>query len=265
MMDSAARLLEMLIDAVCANATKLQLDGSYYNEIGQLVNQENFDASSAEDLLANAFTPARARLLDFGCGAMGHRGFIESIGYTWHGVDYLAGVSSLVRETVAQNAGEVSFYDGITLPYADAQFDMVWAMLVLQHVQHIDKTFAELARVLKPGGKLIGQVSYLEQVQDYGTFNYTPIGLKIAASRNGLALTKIYPKHDAFSFLTRRLAITLGASDDTPFDEMLDPDGYFHGKIIETGTRLGLGVAEINLLRLQFCTHFVFAIEKPPG
>ena len=262
-MDAAARLLEMLIDAICTNATTLQLDGSYYSEIGQLVNQDDFTAPSAEELLANAFAPERARLLDFGCGAMAHRGFIESIGYIWHGVDYLEGVSSLVRETVAQKSGEISFYDGITLPYADGSFDMIWAMLVLQHVQHIDKTFSELSRVLTPGGKLIGQVSYLEQVQDYGTFNYTPIGLKIAAARNGLALTKIFPKHDAFSFLARRLSITLGASDDTPFNTMLDPDGYFHRKIIETGTRMGLTAAEINLLRLQFCTHFVFEIEKP--
>jgi SAM-dependent methyltransferase len=257
------KMLEDLLTAVCDQASNLQLDGSFEAEIGPLVPQDTTDAKSAEQLLAEAFDPARARLLDFGCGMMHHRPFIESLGYQWRGVDYLDAVSLTVRESVASKDQDISFYNGLTLPFEDASFDAVYSMLVFQHIQNIDVTFSELSRVLTPGGRIIGQVSYLEQMQDFMTFNFTPYGMKMACQRNGLDLRQVFPKHDAFAFLTRRLLITLGSSDDTPFNGMLDPTGFFHQRIIETGKRLGLPIRYINLVRLMFCTHFTFEIVKP--
>jgi SAM-dependent methyltransferase len=256
-------MLEGLLCAICDQATSLQLDGSFDTEIGDLVPQDSLDAKSAEQLLAEAFSPDRRRLLDFGCGMMHHRPFIERLGFHWHGVDYLDSVSLTVRDQVSTMAGDVQFYDGLTLPYTNATFDIVYAMLVFQHLHHPDITFAEIARVLRPGGRLIGQVAYLEQMQDFGTFNFTPYGLKVACRSNGLILELVYPKHDAFSFLCRRLLITLGSSDQTPFDAMLDPTGYFHRRIEQCGIAMGMSLRHINLVRLMFCTHFVFQIVKP--
>lgn len=256
--------LERLIGAITARATTLAMDGSFYHEVGPAVSGDSLQAASAEDLLAAAFRPG-ARLLDFGCGAMHSRPFIEALGYAWQGVDYLDSVSTTVRDDVARLGDAVRFYDGRVLPFADGEFDVVWAMVVLHHVQHIDLSFGEIARVLRPGGKLIGQVAYLEQMQDYGTFNFTPYGMKVAAREAGLRLTRVEPKHDAFVFLLRRLLITLTASDDTPFNGMMGPEGFVHRTLIETGQRLGLDIRTINLLRLLFCTHFVFEIEKIAG
>ncbi len=256
--------LERLIGAIAARATTLAMDGSFYHEVGPAVNGDSLEAASAEDLLAAAFQPG-ARLLDFGCGSMHSRPFIESLGYAWQGVDHLDSVSGTVRDEVARLGDAVRFYDGRVLPFADGEFDVVWAMVVLHHVQHIDLSFGEIARVLRPGGKLIGQVAYLEQMQDYGTFNFTPYGLKVAAQEAGLRLTRVEPKHDAFVFLLRRLLITLTASDDTPFNAMMGPGGFVHRSLIETGHRLGLDIRTINLLRILFCTHVVFEIEKIPG
>ena len=39
------------------------------------------------------------------------------------------------------------------LPFADNYFDIVWSWYVLEHVQDIDTSFAEIYRVLKPGGR----------------------------------------------------------------------------------------------------------------
>ena len=262
--DSSLRLmLEELLARICDGASHLQLDGSFVREIGHLVNQSGVESESAEELLVAAFAPERADLLDFGCGAMHHRAFIESVGFRWRGVEYLDAVSPTAIDRVASLGSEISFYNGRHLPFSSAEFDVVYAMLVFQHVQHVDLTFSEVSRVLKPGGRVIGQISYLEQIQDYGTFNFTPYGLKVASERNGLQLTRIVPKHDVFSFLTRRLLITLGSSDDTPFNGMLNPTGYFHQKVIEAGERLGSSFAEINLVRLMFCTHYVFELARP--
>lgn len=38
------------------------------------------------------------------------------------------------------------------LPYADATFDLVFNNSALEHIENIDSTLAEIARVLKPGG-----------------------------------------------------------------------------------------------------------------
>mgnify|MGYP001383149087 CR=1 FL=1 len=42
-----------------------------------------------------------------------------------------------------------------TLPFADNSFDVVFCMGVIQHTPDPFKTFSELLRVLKPGGKLV--------------------------------------------------------------------------------------------------------------
>ena len=255
-------LFERLIRSITDHATAWHLDGSLVHEIGDVVDATSFEAKSAEQLLVEAYDPSRRDLLDYGCGAAHHRAFIEGVGYRWTGADVLESVSTLVRDVVAARVGEIALYDGHTLPFDDASFDVVYSMLVFQHVRHIDQAFSEVARVLRPGGIVIGQISAMEQMQDYGTFNFTPFGLKVAAAGAALRLDRIYPKHDVFSFLARRLMITLGAPDDNELSVHLDPDGFAHRAMIEAGTRLDRSHRDINLLRLTFSMQYVFKLRK---
>ncbi len=258
-----AALFEIIIDEIIGQASACNLDGSFVTEIGDIVDHDTTDAKSAEVLLSEAFASDRNRLLDFGCGAAHHKPFIESLGYHWSGVDTIGSVSPTAVAEVLAKGDMIKLYDGNIIPYPDEQFDVVWSMLVFQHIHRIDVVFSELARVLKRGGKIIGQISSLEQIQDYGTFNFTTYGLKVASETAGLRLKLVYPKHDVFSFLLRRLMITLGAEDDNEMSQFLDPDGYVHEKLIEFGLQRGLSTRDVNLLRIKFCTHFVFEIEKP--
>ncbi|MBO0841427.1 MAG: class I SAM-dependent methyltransferase, partial [Sciscionella sp.] len=41
------------------------------------------------------------------------------------------------------------------LPYADASFDLVVGHAVLDHIPDLDQAFAEIMRVLKPGGRFV--------------------------------------------------------------------------------------------------------------
>ena len=255
-------LFERLIRSITDQATACHLDGSFVHEIGDVVDATSLEAKSAERLLVEAYDPSRRDLLDYGCGAAHHRAFIEGAGYRWTGADVLESVSTLVRDKVAARGGEIALYDGSTLPFVDASFDVVYSMLVFQHVRRIDRAFSEVARVLRPGGLVIGQVSAMEQMQDYGTFNFTPFGMKVAAADAGLRLEEVHPKHDVFSFLARRLMITLGAADDNELSVHLDPDGFAHRAMIEAGTRLGRSLRDINLLRLKFSMQYVFKLRK---
>jgi demethylmenaquinone methyltransferase/2-methoxy-6-polyprenyl-1,4-benzoquinol methylase len=45
--------------------------------------------------------------------------------------------------------------DGEALPFADATFDLVSVAFGLRNMTHKDKALAEMARVLKPGGRLL--------------------------------------------------------------------------------------------------------------
>jgi SAM-dependent methyltransferase len=53
--------------------------------------------------------------------------------------------------------------DAERLPFADASFDLVLGHAVLHHIPHLERAFAELARVLAPGGTLAfaGEPSWL--------------------------------------------------------------------------------------------------------
>ncbi len=49
-------------------------------------------------------------------------------------------------------------YPGRSLPWPDASFDVVFSYYSLQHVRWPDVTVREIARVLKPGGRLVCRV-----------------------------------------------------------------------------------------------------------
>ena len=69
--------------------------------------------------------------------------------------------------------------DAEALPFADAQFDRVSVAFGLRNMTHKDKALAEMARVLRPGGRLLvlefSQVAApLRRAYDWYSFNILP-------------------------------------------------------------------------------------------
>lgn len=56
--------------------------------------------------------------------------------------------------------------DATELPYPDDQFDAVVAMWMLYHVPDLDRTLAEVRRVLNPGGVLVAVTNGREHTLD---------------------------------------------------------------------------------------------------
>lgn len=52
------------------------------------------------------------------------------------------------------------------LPFPDATFDCVVAAWMLYHVPDVDRALGELARVLRPGGRLVAVTNYLDHLQE---------------------------------------------------------------------------------------------------
>jgi SAM-dependent methyltransferase len=91
------------------------------------------------------------RLLDVGCGAGRHAFEAARRGAVTVALDREA---ADCKDTAAQLDGSTVNGDGLALPFADRSFDRVIAAEVLEHVPDDRAVMAELARVLRPGGRL---------------------------------------------------------------------------------------------------------------
>jgi ubiquinone/menaquinone biosynthesis C-methylase UbiE len=67
-------------------------------------------------------------------------------------------IRSQVVEAKARDDGQRAFYarsEAAALPFADGSFDGALACLVFEHIDQVDDAIAEVARVLRPGGRFV--------------------------------------------------------------------------------------------------------------
>jgi SAM-dependent methyltransferase len=103
--------------------------------------------------------PPRSRILELGCG-LGWlwRQNMARIPAGWDVTlsDFAQGMLDEARQALRDGPHPSSFavVDAQAIPYPDSQFDAVIANHMLYHVPDCPKAFAEIRRVLKPGGRL---------------------------------------------------------------------------------------------------------------
>jgi 2-polyprenyl-6-hydroxyphenyl methylase / 3-demethylubiquinone-9 3-methyltransferase len=93
-------------------------------------------------------------VLDLGCAGGFMAEALVDRGATVTGIDPAQGAIAAARAH-ADQSGRVIAYDvgvGEALPYAEAAFDAVVCVDVLEHVKDLPRVLAEVARVLRPGG-----------------------------------------------------------------------------------------------------------------
>jgi tocopherol O-methyltransferase len=109
------------------------------------------------ELVDFAGIPAGARVLDVGCGIGGPAMHLAGpLGCTVEGVTLSAAQAARANEKAAElGLGERTNFrqcDFMANDYPDASFDVVWAVESLMHIADREAFFAEVLRVLKPGG-----------------------------------------------------------------------------------------------------------------
>src|SRR5690606_9017335 len=99
---------------------------------------------------------APGRALDAACGTGRHARRLVDLGHDVVGVDLTPEMLERARERVP----EATFAEGDlhALPAPDAAFDLVVCGLALAHLPDLRAAVAELARVLRPGGRLVASV-----------------------------------------------------------------------------------------------------------
>lgn len=81
-------------------------------------------------------------------------------GGSWASADLTEETAASIRELVGSDVHRV---DGARLPFRDAEFDRVVVVDMLEHVEDEAAFVAELARVTRPGGRLVVNTPHLKR------------------------------------------------------------------------------------------------------
>ena len=114
--------------------------------------------TATQELAALAEVGAEMHVLDIGSGIGGPaRALAHAFGCRVTGID-LVGEFCRVAEMLTVRTGlsdHVRFVQGeaLAMPFADASFDLVWSQHALMNIPDKAGIYAQLQRVLKPGGR----------------------------------------------------------------------------------------------------------------
>jgi ubiquinone/menaquinone biosynthesis C-methylase UbiE len=111
-------------------------------------------------MVALAGNVAGRRILDAGCGSGALFAALRDRGASVTGIDKSSGMLKMARRRLGDDADLQVAELGRPLPFPDGTFDDVTASLVLHYLEDWGPALAELRRVLRPGGRLIGSVEH---------------------------------------------------------------------------------------------------------
>ncbi len=200
--------------------------------------------------------PVKA-VLDLGCGAGGSVDLFRRIApdARYFGVDIESSPEVSAR---TRTDGTFLSYDGVHLPFDDGQFDLVFARQVFEHVRHPELLLAEVRRVLRPEGFLVGSTSHLEPYHSYSFWNFTPFGFRTIAEDAGLEVVRLSPGIDGLTLVLRR-----AAGRRKFFNRFWRSESPLNRYIEFRHRRNGRSETQINLTKLDLCGQFVFELRRP--
>jgi SAM-dependent methyltransferase len=150
--------------------------------------------------------PGGALVLDAGAGESRHRADFTRQRYI--GVDLGVGDG-------AWNYGELdAVADLAALPFRTGAFDAAINIVTLEHVREPALVLSEIARVLKPGGRLLIVVPHEWETHQapHDYFRYTRHGLEMLLTEAGFAVETLEPAGGIFRLLSRRMLSAIKVS-----------------------------------------------------
>ena len=136
-----------------AEATVQKWDDDYYTPISEKL----YDKAVC-DMLRAMDPPDGATILDAGCGPGVHSIRVARAGYNVHSIDLSYTMLNHARQRVAQNGfaerAQFDQMDLTNLSLADDSVDYAFSWGVIIHIKEAERAFGELARVIRPGGRL---------------------------------------------------------------------------------------------------------------
>lgn len=137
-------------------------------------------------------------LLDFGCGdgrfavAFAKEGAAKVTGID--ASEKMIGLAKKRLESEPRENVEFIVADGKDLPFEDNSFDIVFANYVIVHFKDLREPFAEIFRVLKPGGSFIATLNTAEDLEP--RILEKPIPIQLGKKEDGVIVND-YLRSDA--------------------------------------------------------------------
>jgi SAM-dependent methyltransferase len=126
-----------------------------------------------------------ARVLEVGCGA---GEFAERLLRELEADVIAIDQSERMVELTRARGVDARVGDVQELPFADGQFDCAVAAWMLYHVPDLDRALAELARVLRPGGRLVAVTNSVDHMYELYELVGSPPREMTFRAENGAAL-----------------------------------------------------------------------------
>jgi SAM-dependent methyltransferase len=200
----------LLFDALLADRSSLDWSYDVYPRIEERFLEtldESLEPRGPEvlyEMVGRLGLPAGATVADVGCGEGRHTvPLAERFGFDVVGIDIVqrhldlgnrALAAAAERDPRLRDRVRFALGDVEALPVEAAALDLVWFRDVLEHVEHLDRAFAELYRVLRGGGHTLvysmfgGEVPLPDDVEWlWRTFENTPDSLRPAAAEAAMA------------------------------------------------------------------------------
>jgi SAM-dependent methyltransferase len=143
---------------------------------------------------------ARGKLLDVGCGERPYEQLFAPHVTGYVGLEYPPVADNLhpeIWDKLEQLHGIVDIWgDGQRMPFKPATFDTVLALEMLEHVADPDACVAEIARVLRPTGRLLLTVPLVAPLHQwpFDFYRYTPKGIEALLARHAFAIEHVMPR-----------------------------------------------------------------------
>lgn len=124
-------------------------DGHNYGEVqgtGRETGRTREQLEAISRLLKRYGVPKDAQVAEVGCG-LGH---LHHCHPNWHGFEYSSTAVKLARNLHGESL-KIAEADARRLPMPSNSTDVLFSFAALEHIPEVEKAFAEIERVLKPG------------------------------------------------------------------------------------------------------------------